>query len=211
MDNKKIIAAAKKTPDITKVIMTWCDKIQFLDFLAPLALRLYLVPIFWMAGTKKFANFSSTVEWFGNDDYGLGLPMPFLLVFLVALVEVLGAIFLFFGFGVKLISIPLMITMLIAGITVHLENGWLAIAEGSGIFATAQTEGAAQRLDVIKNLLREHGNYEWLTENGNIVILNNGVEFAVTYFIMLLALFFIGAGKFVSADYWIRRKFMEVD
>lgn len=26
---------------------------QALDFLAPLALRLYLVPVFWMAGTNK--------------------------------------------------------------------------------------------------------------------------------------------------------------
>jgi len=40
------------------------------------------------------------------------------------------------------------------------------------------------------------------------VILNNGIEFAATYFIMLLALFFIGAGRYFSMDYWIRRGFM---
>jgi hypothetical protein len=34
------------------------------------------------------------------------------------------------------------------------------------------------------------------------------VEFAVTYFIMLLALAFLGAGRYVSLDYWIRRRFM---
>jgi uncharacterized membrane protein YphA (DoxX/SURF4 family) len=28
-----------------------------MDFLAPLLLRLYLAPVFWMAGTKKFASF----------------------------------------------------------------------------------------------------------------------------------------------------------
>ena len=32
------------------------------DFLAPLALRLYLAPVCWMAGTKKFADFESTVD-----------------------------------------------------------------------------------------------------------------------------------------------------
>ena len=32
------------------------DKTRALDFLAPLALRLYLVPVFWMAGTKKLNN-----------------------------------------------------------------------------------------------------------------------------------------------------------
>ncbi|WPL19204.1 hypothetical protein Thiowin_04314 [Thiorhodovibrio winogradskyi] len=32
------------------------DITRALDFLGPLALRLYLAPLFWMAGTKKFAN-----------------------------------------------------------------------------------------------------------------------------------------------------------
>jgi len=209
MDNKYIVAIIEKAPGLTNLLMTWCDKTKVLDFLAPLLLRLYLVPILWVAGSKKFINFSSTADWFGNEDWGLGLPAPYLLVFLVALVEVLGALFLLLGFGVRLISIPLMITMLVAGITVHLKNGWLAIAEGSGIFATERTAGAIERLDKAKELLQDNGNYEWLTENGSIVILNNGVEFAATYFIMLLVLFFIGAGNFVSVDYWLKRKFMD--
>jgi uncharacterized membrane protein YphA (DoxX/SURF4 family) len=41
------------------------------------------------------------------------------------------------------------------------------------------------------------------------VILNNGIEFAATYFIMLLALFFIGAGKYLSVDYWIARRYRD--
>jgi uncharacterized membrane protein YphA (DoxX/SURF4 family) len=36
----------------------------------------------------------------------------------------------------------------------------------------------------------------------------NGIEFAATYFIMLLTLFFIGAGRYASLDHWIRRRFM---
>jgi uncharacterized membrane protein YphA (DoxX/SURF4 family) len=54
-------------------------------------------------------------------------------------------------------------------------------------------------------LLREHGNYSWLTDKGSLVVLNNGIEFGATYFVMLLALFFSGAGRFVSVDYWIGR------
>lgn len=38
------------------------------------------------------------------------------------------------------------------------------------------------------------------------MILNKGIEFAATYFVMLLAPFFIGAGKYLSMDYWIARK-----
>jgi len=209
MNNKLILDIIRKVPDMTQVLITWCDKTKVLSFIAPFLLRLYLVPILWMAGSKKFMNFSSTADWFGNEEWGLGLPLPYLLVFLVALVEVLGAIFLLLGFGVRLISIPLMITMLVAGITVHLKNGWLAIAEGSGVFASERTAGAIERLDRVKTLLQDNGNYEWLTENGSVVILNNGVEFAATYFIMLLVLFFIGAGNFISVDYWLKRKFMD--
>jgi hypothetical protein len=66
---------------------------------------------------------------------------------------------------------------------------------------------AIERLDRAKEILKEYGNYGWLTEHGHIVILNNGIEFAATYFIMLLALLIIGGGKYVSADYWIAKKF----
>lgn len=200
-----------KTTRYTSLVYRWLDKVKTLDFLAPLALRLYLAPIFWMAGSKKFANFSATAEWFGNEIGGLGLPLPYLLVFLVALIEVLGALLLFLGFGVRLIAVPLMITMIIAAMTVHWKNGWLAIAAGSGFFANDRTLGAIERLDRAKAILQENGNYAWLTENGSFVVLNNGIEFAATYFIMLLVLFFYGAGRYVSVDYWLRRKFLSED
>jgi len=184
------------------------DAARVFDFLGPLALRLYLVPIFWMAGTKKLADMDNVIAWFGNPDWGLGLPFPEFMAWAAALTEAGGAILLLIGFAVRWISIPLMITMAVAAVTVHLQNGWLAIAEGSGLFATQRTEGAVERLNRAKEILQEHGNYSWLTENGNFVVLNNGIEFAATYFIMLLVLFFIGAGRFFSMDYWVRRAFM---
>jgi len=184
------------------------NKTRAFDFLGPLALRLYLVPIFWMAGTKKFAAFDDTVAWFGNPDWGLGLPFPALMVILAAGAEVVGAICLLVGFAVRWIAIPLMFTMVIAATSVHLENGWLAIAEGGdSLFATERTIEAVQRLDRAKEILHEHGNYDWLTEQGGFVVLNNGIEFAATYFIMLLVLFFIGSGRYFSMDYWVSRTF----
>lgn len=184
------------------------DTTRALDFLGPLALRLYLAPIFWMAGTKKFANFEDTVAWFGNPDWGLGMPFPAVMAFLAAGTETLGAILLVIGLGVRWISAPLMVTMVVAAVSVHWQNGWLAIAEGSGsLFATERTIGAIERLDRAKEILREHGHYQWLTENGSFVVLNNGIEFAATYFIMLLVLFFIGAGRYLSLDFWIARRF----
>lgn len=183
------------------------DTTKSIDFLAPLALRLYLAPIFWMAGTKKIGSFESTVDWFGNSDYGLGLPYPTLMASLATGAEVIGALLLLFGLATRWISIPLMITMAVAAVTVHIQNGWLAIAEGSGFFANEQTEEATQRLNIAKNILQEHGNYDWLTQHGSFVVLNNGIEFSATYFIMLMVLFFIGGGRYLSIDYWIAKKF----
>jgi len=176
------------------------------DWLAPLALRLYLAPVFWMAGTMKLNNFESTVAWFGNPDWGLGLPFPELMVALAAGTEAIGAVLLVLGLAVRWVSIPLLVTMAVAAST-HWANGWLAIATGDGLFATERTIGAVERLDRAKSILKEHGNYEWLTENGSFVVLNNGIEFAATYFIMLLVLLFIGGGRYVSADYWIAKRF----
>ncbi len=199
------------------------DRTRAIDFLAPLALRLYLVPIFWMAGSKKLENAGldclgndaapcsfrpkqDIIDWFGNPEWGLGLPLPELMAWLAAWTEYFGAILLLVGLAVRWISLPLMFTMIIAAVTVHWQNGWLAIAEGSGLFATERTAGAIERLDVAKSILQEHGNYDWLTGNGSFVVLNNGIEFAATYFIMLLVLFFAGAGNYVSLDYWIARR-----
>jgi len=187
------------------------DRTRVIDFLASLVLRLYLVPILWMAGTKKWNSMESTIEWFGNPDWGLGMPFPAVMAYAATLTEIFGALFLLIGFAVRWISIPLMITMVVAAASVDWQNGWLAIAEGSGIFATERAQGAIERLDRAKEILQEHGNYSWLTENGSLVMLNNGIEFAATYFIMLLVLFFIGAGKYFSADYWIARKWRNRD
>jgi uncharacterized membrane protein YphA (DoxX/SURF4 family) len=190
-------------------LQSMLDCTRSVDFLAPLALRLYLVPIFWMAGTKKLAAFDSTVDWFGNADYGLGLPFPYLMAGAATWIEIIGAVCLLLGLAVRWVSIPLMVTMVVAAVTVHIQNGWLAIAEGTGFFASERTSGAIDRLNVAKSIIREHGNYNWITENGSLVILNNGIEFASTYFIMLLALFFIGAGKYLSIDFWIAKKIKE--
>jgi len=186
------------------------DATRALDWLAPLLLRAYLVPVFWMAGYNKFKGFADTVEWFGNPEWGLGLPFPTLMAALATATELAGAVLLALGLGARWVSLPLMVTMAVAAFTVHWQNGWLAIAEASGLFATDRTAAAAERLDKAKALLQEHGNYEWLTEHGSLVMLNNGIEFAATYFVMLLALFFIGAGRYVSADFWIAERFRPV-
>ncbi len=90
--------------------------------------------------------------------------------------------------------------MLVAAFAVHWQNGWLAIAEKTGVFATERTFDAKERLVRAKDNLQEHGSYRGLNEHGNFVVLNIGIEFVETYFVILLSLLYIGSGK-AGVDY----------
>ncbi|WP_372780199.1 DoxX family protein [Litorivivens sp.] len=195
--------------------------LKHLDGLALLAIRLFLAPIMIAAGMTKWRNFDSTVQWFGNAEWGLGLPAPELMAGLATGTELFGGFLLLFGLAVRWVSIPLMVTMFVAATEVHLENGWFAIAPSDPTTSSAKLLAdvgipAAEdslknslevgaRLERAKDILREHGNYDWLTEKGSFVILNNGIEFATTYFIMLMVLFFWGGGRYLSLDYYFDR------
>ena len=213
------------------------NKLNSFDGLPALLIRLYLAPIFIIAGYNKLQlssehsqGFSALfakpdiVNWFANSEWGLGLPFPELLANLAAWTEFFGGWLLLIGLLTRLITLPLMFTMIIAATTVHADNGWFAIAPSDGSTSSAQvfnwfglesakqsienSEQTAIRLDRMRDILAENGNTNWLYENGNIVVLNNGIEFAATYFILLLALFFIGAGRFTSFDHYLYNHFI---
>ena len=210
------------------------------DGIPALLIRLYLAPVFIIAGYSKLqlgnpdvtglaslAADPNIVAWFGNPDWGLGLPMPTLLANLAAWTEFLGGWLLVVGLLTRLISIPLMFTMIVAATTVHLEHGWFAVTPTNPDTSPAKvlswlgsesakaslenSQDTGRKLEVMRSLLEENGNTNWLYSNGNIVVLNNGIEFSTTYFIMLLALFFIGAGRFTSADYYIGKRLNEAE
>lgn len=182
------------------------------DGIPLLLLRLYLSPIMVQAGWNKASNFDNIVEWFGNADYGLGLPFPAVMAFLATATELVGGVLLLIGACTRLVSIPLSVTMVVAMITVHAKHGWLAIADASSWLADGtlllneSVMAAPEKLAAAKSLLQTHGHYDWLTSSGNFVVLNNGIEFAATYFVMLLVLFFYGGGRYVSVDYYFSRR-----
>ena len=202
-----IICIANKAQDIF-------DKIRsYVDFIGPLLLRIYIVPVFWVASNNKWNPFDSdssldsVIQWFGNTEWGLGLPFPTLMAYMAWGTEYFGAILLALGLATRWISIPLMFTMIVAAVTVHWQNGWQAVHDLSSPYASANAGEAFERLIQAKDILKEHGNYDWLTEYGNLIASNNGIEWAATYFLILLALFVTGGGKFVSVDYWLAKKF----
>ncbi|TMP88417.1 quinol oxidase [Pseudoalteromonas ruthenica] len=218
---------------VTGVYRSLLSQLSFLDGLPSLCMRLILAPVMIIAGFNKLnlANSdlawsqrlladANVIAWFGNSDWGLGLPFAEVLAFLAGWTEFLGGWLILVGLFTRLVSIPLMFTMIVAATTVHWHNGWFAITptnpdtsaakvlEWAGVPGAQQSLEnsiqAKQRLDIMKQLIAENGRPEYLYETGNIVVLNNGIEFASIYFAMLLALFFYGGGRFVSLDYYLR-------
>jgi len=196
---------------MTHIYQQIVARLQVADGIPLLLLRLYLAPVMIQAGWNKASSFDSIVDWFGNDDYGLGLPMPLVMAFLATAAELVGGVLLLLGVLTRLVSIPLMVTMIVAMVSVHAKNGWLAIADASSwladgtILLNENIMAAPEKLAAAKSLLQEYGHYDWLTSSGNFVVLNNGIEFAATYFIMLLVLFIYGGGRFFSVDFYVNK------
>lgn len=182
------------------------DRTRAIDFLGPLALRIYLAPVFILAGSNKLAH----AEYLGPYFESLGIPAPQFMVYVAGLTELAGGIALLAGLAVRWLAVPLMFTMLVAAATAHWENGWHVLPENELTvpweWRTDLIEEASERKEQARQILREHGDYEWLTEAGSFTVLKNGIEFSATYFIMLLVLFFTGAGRYFSLDYWIAHK-----
>lgn len=200
--------------------------LKHLDGLALLGIRLFLAPVMIGAGMTKWHNFENIVEWFGNEQWGLGLPFPEVMAGLATGAELFGGFLLLFGLAVRWAAIPLLVTMAVAAMEVHWDNGWFAIAPSDPTTSSAKlladvgipaakdslenSVEVGQRLTRIRGILQEQGNYEWLTAKGSIAILNNGIEFAATYFLMLLVLLFWGGGRYVSLDYYLDRSARQV-
>ena len=139
------------------VIIRWASyaqkKLQTLnlfDFLGPLAFRLYLAPIFLSVGINKATHFNDIVSWFQN---GLELPFPWLMAVLAIGAEIGGGIALLLGLALRWMTIPLIITMLVATFSVHWTNGWFAVAPSdpqsslAAVLAPIGFPGAQESLD----------------------------------------------------------------
>ncbi|ALR78693.1 DoxX family protein [[Enterobacter] lignolyticus] len=189
---------------LTKLISRYTlviSSVMKADFIALLLIRLYLIPVIFAGAHAKVLGFSGTVAWFAQPtaEGGLGLPFPWLLAFLATSTEVLGLICITLGLFTRIIAIPMIVVMSVASLMVHWSHGWLAIA--------SNTMESSQRMTAFLQWLIENfpGRYNYITQLGDPVILNNGIEFSATYFIMLLVLLVYGGGRYVSTDYWLKK------
>ena len=202
--------------------------VSHLDGVVSLLIRLILAPVMIGAGWEKITG----DNWFSQEM----MPFPFSVLpvelswFLAGYTEFIGGICILFGLATRFWAVPLAITMLVAALSVHWDNGWPAIspsnppavcvpvteahAESSVFYryfkcynVNERTIEASERLSRAKSILREHGNYRYLNGSGSIVKLNSGIEFAAIYFSMLLGLLMIGGGRYFSIDYYLRLLF----
>ncbi|WML89792.1 DoxX family protein [Thiothrix lacustris] len=166
------------------------------DFIAPLVIRLFLAPMFWISGVKHLGLFSSSdfafynpLTWVNPEAFqqsvaalnntvfpGMGTET---LLILLGTIEVVAAILLILGLGVRWVALALMFVVVVLGL----------IAMGDAGF-----------LNTMEQLVMSHGYTD---------MANNLTEVYLVYFILLLALFFMGAGRWFSLDWYVYRNFMQ--
>lgn len=98
------------------------EKLDRLQDIPLLALRLLLAYGFYTPAMMKWGNIEGIAEWFGT----MGIPLPTLNAYMAASTEMAAVILLPLGLATRLITIPLMVTMVVAIVTVHLGNGFEA-------------------------------------------------------------------------------------
>jgi putative oxidoreductase len=110
----------KKTINYYNAVL---DKITDLPLLL---IRLTLAYGFYEPAKLKLTGIDGIVSWFTE----MGLPFPILNAYIATATECIGVVCLIMGLGMRYITIPLIITMLVAIKTVHWENGFAAGENG---------------------------------------------------------------------------------
>lgn len=90
--------------------------------LSLLLARITLAYGFYEPAMQKWSDIKSVAVWFGS----LGIPLPTINAYLAASTELLGVVLLTLGLFTRLISVPLMIIMVVAIVTVHWTHGFSA-------------------------------------------------------------------------------------
>ena len=84
--------------------------------------RLAVAYGFYEPAMMKWSDINSVAEWFGS----MGIPLPTLNAYMAATTEIVGVVLLTLGLLTRFISLPLIVIMIVAIVTVHLPNGFSA-------------------------------------------------------------------------------------
>lgn len=94
--------------------------LETLKDLPPLIFRLILAYGFYEPAKQKWSDIGAVGDWFAT----MGIPAPHLNAYMAASTEAVGIVCLLLGLGLRFITIPLMVVMVVAVVTVHLQNGF---------------------------------------------------------------------------------------
>lgn len=84
--------------------------------------RLLIAYGFFEPAVNKWNDIEAVAQWFAS----IGIPFPLLNTYMAATTEMLGVILLTLGLFTRYISIPLILVMIVAILTVHVPNGFSA-------------------------------------------------------------------------------------
>ena len=112
--------------NIKKLYLEFTRLSEYLKSLSLLIARLIIAYGFYEPAMNKWADIGSVAQWFGS----MGIPFPLLNAYMAASTEIVGVILLTLGLLTRFISIPLIIIMIVAIVTVHLPHGFSAGENG---------------------------------------------------------------------------------
>jgi len=95
---------------------------EYLQSLSLLLARFAVAYGFYEPAMMKWSDIGAVAEWFGS----MGMPLPLLNAYMAATTEIVGVVLLTLGLMTRAISIPLIVVMIVAIVTVHLPHGFSA-------------------------------------------------------------------------------------
>ncbi len=107
---------------LKKIYLEYSRLSEYFKSLSLLIARLLVAYGFYEPAMMKWQDIGSVAEWFGS----MGIPLPTLNAYMAASTEVAGVVLLTLGLFTRFISIPLIIIMIVAIVTVHIGNGFSA-------------------------------------------------------------------------------------
>lgn len=106
--------------------MSFSRVTEYFQSIVLLIARLIIAYGFYEPAMSKWNDIDSVAGWFGS----MGIPFPTLNAYMAASTEILGVGLLVLGLFTRLISLPLIVIMIVAIFTVHLDNGFSAGTNG---------------------------------------------------------------------------------
>lgn len=112
--------------ELKKLYIEFSNLGKYSSSLSLLLARLAVAYGFYEPAMMKWKDIDSVAKWFGS----MGIPFPTLHAYLTATTEIVGVVLLILGLFTRIISIPLMIIMVVAIMTVHITHGFSAGSNG---------------------------------------------------------------------------------